>query len=158
MIYSVTVASYLFILIFLYQGMIDVIEFVVELMHQENIKPNAATCEYVFSVYVKHGLFSTAMEALHVLSMRMLCEEYSSSLQEETELWNDLVLAEDEEAESRILQLFQNFEEGRAVVLLSLRWSAMLGYSISLSPDLSPWAKRLSTKYGTKGMTHLTQN
>lgn len=132
------------------RGMIDVIEFVVELMHQENIKPDASTCEYVFSAYVERGFYSTAMEALQVLSTRMLCHETGSSLQEETELWDDLVLAEDEEAESRILQLFENFEEGRAVALLSLRWSAMLGFSISESPDLSPWSKRLDTKYGTK--------
>lgn len=131
-------------------GIIDVVEFVVELMHQENIKPDPSTCEYVFRAYVDCGFHSTAMEALQVLIMRMLCKESGGSLPEqEQELWDDLVLAEDEEAESRILQLFENFEEDRAVAFLCLRWSAMLGFSMSSSPDHSPWAKRLSTKYGT---------
>ncbi|PON90448.1 Ribosome biogenesis protein [Trema orientale] len=129
------------------KGMIDVIEFVVEQMHQEKIKPDGSTCNYVFSAYVGRGFHSTAMEALQVLSIRMLGQEYGGP-PEEMEL--DYVLAEEVEAESKILQLFENFQENRAVALLNLRWSVMLGFTVSWSPNQSPWAERLSTNYNTR--------
>ncbi|KAM6600779.1 hypothetical protein CsatA_020388 [Cannabis sativa] len=131
------------------QGMIDVIEFVVEQMHQEKIQPDSSTCNYVFSAYHDRGFYNTAMEALQVLSMRVLGEEFGD-LPKEMEVEYNFILAEEAEAESRILQQFENFQEDRAVALLNLRWCAMLGFSISWSPNESSWAKRLSTNYNTR--------
>ena len=129
--------------------MINVIEFIVERMHQEKIKPDSTTCYHVFSAYVRCGLHSTAMEALQVLSLRMLCEEYGSLSEEDLEIIRDeLVLTEDDgEAEKRTLQLFEDYEENLAVALLNLRWSAMLNYPIYWSPDQSAWAKRLAATH-----------
>lgn len=135
-----------------YQGMIDVIEFVVEQMHQEKIRPDTSTCNHVFSAYVDCGFHNAAMEALQVLTMRMVCEE-DGSLPEMTEFGDDFILSEGSEVESRILQLFKDCEQDLAVALLNLRLSAIVGSSVSWSPNESPWAKRLSTlstKYGTR--------
>ncbi|XP_040989932.1 pentatricopeptide repeat-containing protein At1g76280 isoform X3 [Juglans microcarpa x Juglans regia] len=131
------------------RGRIDVIEFIVERMHQEKIQPDSSTCHYVFSAYVDQGFHSTAVEALQVLSMRMLSEE-DGTHHEKTQFEDDFILAEDSEAESRILQLFKNSEENVAVALLNLRWCAILGFSTCWSPDQSPWAIRLARNYDTR--------
>ncbi|XP_042952109.1 pentatricopeptide repeat-containing protein At1g76280 isoform X4 [Carya illinoinensis] len=131
------------------RGRIDVIEFIVERMHQEKIQPDPSTCHYVFSAYVDQGFHSTAVEALQVLSMRMLSEEVGTH-DEKTQIEDDFILAEDSEAESRILQLFMNSEENVAVALLNLRWCAILGFSTCRSPDQSPWAVRLARNYDTR--------
>ncbi|KAF3455799.1 hypothetical protein FNV43_RR00441 [Rhamnella rubrinervis] len=131
------------------KGLIDVIELVVERMHQEKIRPDTSTCNHVFSAYVNCGFHNTAMEALQVLSMLMLCEE-DGSLQDEPEFRDEFILAEGLEVESRILQLFKDCDEDLAGALLNLRLSAILvGSSVSFSPNESPWARRLSTKYAT---------
>jgi hypothetical protein len=134
---------------FIRQGRIDVIEFIVERMRQENIQPDPSTCHYVFSAYVDRGFHSTAVEALQVLSMRMLSEE-DDTQHEKTQFEDDFILSEGSEAESRILQLFKDSEENVAVALMNLRWCAIAGFSISWSPDQSPWARRLSTDYETR--------
>ncbi|KAJ7962421.1 Pentatricopeptide repeat [Quillaja saponaria] len=131
------------------KGRIDVIEFILESMHRAKIHPDPATCNYVFSAYVDCGFQTTAVEALHVLSMRMLCAEENTS-QENKELEDEFVLAEDLDAESRILQFFKDSNENLAAALLNLRWISIAGFSISWSPDQSPWAKRLSTSYSIR--------
>ncbi|XP_008245601.1 PREDICTED: pentatricopeptide repeat-containing protein At1g76280-like [Prunus mume] len=132
---------------------IEVVEFVVEWMHQEKVQPDPATCHFVFSAYANSGFHSTAMEALQVLSMRMICEE-DGSFPEKAEFEDDFIFAEDTEAESRIVQLFKDSEEKLAVALLNLRWCAVLGFPISWSPNQSPWARRLSSNYtARKGAT-----
>lgn len=131
------------------QGRIHVIEFIVERMHQEKVQPDSSTCQYVFSAYVDQGFHSTAVEALQVLSLRMLSEEDGTE-HEKTQFEDDFILAEDSEAESRILQLFKNSEENVAVALLNLRWCAILGFSTCWSPDQSPWAIRLARNYDTR--------
>ncbi|KAI5341759.1 hypothetical protein L3X38_009634 [Prunus dulcis] len=132
---------------------IEVVEFVVEWMHQEKVQPDPATCHFVFSAYANSGFHSTAMEALQVLSMRMICEE-DGSFPEKAEFEDDFIFAEDLEAESRIVQLFKDSEENLAVALLNLRWCAVLGFPISWSPNQSPWARRLSSNYtARKGAT-----
>jgi hypothetical protein len=137
---------------FMRQGRIDVIEFIVERMRQENIQPDPSTCHHVFSAYVDHGFHSTAMEALQVLSIRMLSGE-DGTQHENTEFEDDFILSEDSEAESQILQLFKD-SENVSVALMNLRWCAIAGFSISWSPDQSPWARRLVTNYETrKGAT-----
>ncbi|KAI5341764.1 hypothetical protein L3X38_009639 [Prunus dulcis] len=80
-----------------------------------------ATCHFFFSAYANSGFHSTAMEALQVLNMRMICEE-DGSFPEKAEFEDDFIFAEDLEAESRIVQLFKDSEEKLAVALLNLRW------------------------------------
>ncbi|XP_038897388.1 pentatricopeptide repeat-containing protein At1g76280 isoform X2 [Benincasa hispida] len=123
---------------------VDVIEFVVEKMNRKRIQPNPSTCHDVFSTYVNLGYHSTAMEALQVLSMRMLCKEDDTSV---TEYIENFVLAEDAGADSRILEFFKCSEESLSFALFNLRWSAMLGYSLCSSPSQSPWAMRLASSY-----------
>ncbi|KAK7280796.1 hypothetical protein RJT34_25863 [Clitoria ternatea] len=125
-----------------FKGRIDVIEFIVECMHREKIQPDPATCGYVFSAYVNSGFHNTAMEALQVLSLRMISED-GDILREQREILNDIILAEDSAAESRILKLFEYSEDELAVGLLNLRWGATLGFPICESADQSLWAKRL---------------
>lgn len=115
-------------------------------MHQEKIRPDSGTCSSVFTAYTNCGFYSTAMEALQVLSMRIICDE-DGSCSEKTKFEDDYIFAEDEGAESRIIQHFKDSKEDLAVALLNLRWCAVLGFPISWLPDQSPWAKRLSTNY-----------
>ncbi|CAH8330313.1 unnamed protein product [Eruca vesicaria subsp. sativa] len=131
------------------KGMIDVIEYIVEQMHREKVNPDPSTCHFVFNCYVEKGYHTTAIEALNVLSLRMLNEEVKESLQEKkTELEENFVLSEDPEAETKIIELFRDSQEHLAAALLNLRWCSMLGVRIIWSEDQSPWAKGLSNKYG----------
>ncbi|KAI5341768.1 hypothetical protein L3X38_009696 [Prunus dulcis] len=82
------------------------------------------------------------MEALQVLSMRMICEE-DGSFPEKAEFEDDFIFAEDLEAESRIVQLFKDSVENLAVALLNLRWCTVLGFPISWLPNQSPWSRML---------------
>lgn len=122
------------------------IEFVVERMSRENIQPDPSTCHSVFSAYVNLGYHNTAMEALQVLSMRMLYKDDDAS-PDLTDYFENFVLAEDSEVDSRILEFFQCSEENLSFALFNLRWSAMLGYSLCSSPNQSPWAMRLASSY-----------
>ncbi|XP_019054371.1 PREDICTED: pentatricopeptide repeat-containing protein At1g76280 isoform X2 [Nelumbo nucifera] len=131
------------------KGRIDMMESIVERMHQEKIQPDPSTCHYVFSAYVDRGFHSTAMEALQVLSMRMISEE-STLIEKRAEFEDDFVYNEDLETESRILKLFKGSEQNLAAALLNLRWCAIVGYSISWLPNESAWAKRLNSSYGPR--------
>lgn len=122
------------------------IEFVIERMNREKIQPDPSTCHSVFSAYVNLGYHSTAMEALQVLSMRMLSKEEDAS-PDLTEYVENFVLAEDPGADLRILEFFKCSEESLSFALFNLRWSAMLGYSLCSSPNQSPWAMRLANSY-----------
>ncbi|XP_022132697.1 pentatricopeptide repeat-containing protein At1g76280 isoform X2 [Momordica charantia] len=128
------------------KGRVDVIEFVIERMNREKIQPDPSTCHSVFSAYVNLGYHSTAMEALQVLSMRMLSKEEDAS-PDLTEYVENFVLAEDPGADLRILEFFKCSEESLSFALFNLRWSAMLGYSLCSSPNQSPWAMRLANSY-----------
>lgn len=119
-------------------------------MHEEKIHPDPSTCGYVFSAYVKNGFFSTAVEALQVLSMRMILADDHSPDEKRDAFEEDLILADDLEAESRIIELFKDSKENLAVGLLNLRWCAIVGSPISWLPDQSQWAKRLSNSYGSR--------
>ncbi|KAL0727375.1 hypothetical protein Bca4012_023468 [Brassica carinata] len=131
------------------KGMIDVIEYIVEQMHREKVNPDPSTCHFVFNCYVEKGYHTTAIEALNVLSLRMLSEEVKESLKEKkTELEENFVMSEDPEAETKIIELFRDSQEHLAAALLNLRWCSMLGVRIIWSEDQSPWAKGLSNKYG----------
>ncbi|KAL2522093.1 Pentatricopeptide repeat-containing protein [Forsythia ovata] len=135
------------------KGRIDVIELMIEQMHQEKIQPDASTISCVFSAYVDNGFHSTAMEALQVLSMRMISEE--NILQEDRIEYENLIFAEDKEAELQILEAFKDSKESLTAALLYLRWCALGGCPISWLPNQSQWAKRLSSNYASKKMSHL---
>lgn len=122
------------------------IEFLVEKMNREKIQPDPSTCCAVFSTYVNLGYHSTAMEALQVLSMRMLCNNNDAS-PDMTEYVENFVVAEDAGADSRILEFFKGYEEFLSFALFNLRWSAMLGYSLCSSLSQSPWAMGLASSY-----------
>lgn len=75
------------------QGRIDIIELIVERMHQKKVQPDPSTCYFVFSAYIDHDYISTAMEALQVLSMRMISEEDGILEEKRTELEESFILA-----------------------------------------------------------------
>ncbi|MCD7468314.1 hypothetical protein HAX54_006384 [Datura stramonium] len=126
------------------KGRIDVIELIVEQMHLHGVLPDPSTCSYVFTAYVDHGLYNTAMEALQVLSVRMIAGGDKDTDEKQSELEN-LILGEDSEDESQILEPFKDSKEYLTVALLQLRWCAILGYPVSWSPSDSQWARRLSS-------------
>ncbi|KAJ6702312.1 PENTATRICOPEPTIDE REPEAT-CONTAINING PROTEIN [Salix koriyanagi] len=131
------------------KGRIDIIELIVEQMYREKIQPDTTTCHNVFSAYVYSGFHNMAMEALQVLSMRMISLEDCVLEEKKAEL-EDLILSEDKEAESRILEHFKDFEEDIAIALLNLRNCAILGFPLSWSPNKSSWARRLSANYDSR--------
>lgn len=114
-----------------------------EQMHVHGVLPDPSTCSHVFAAYVDHGFYNTAMEALQVLSVRMIagCDNITDEKQIELE---NLILGEDLEDESQILEPFKDSKEYLTVALLQLRWCAILGYPVSWSPSESQWARRLS--------------
>lgn len=125
------------------------IEYIVEQMHREKVHPDPTTCHYVFTCYVEKGYHATAIEALNVLSIRMLNLEDKESIEEKkTELEEKFIMNEDPEAETKIIELFRNSDEHLAAALLNLRWCAMLGARIIWSENQSSWARGLSKKYG----------
>ncbi|CAA0807484.1 Pentatricopeptide repeat-containing protein [Striga hermonthica] len=130
------------------KGRIDVIELIVEQMYREKIQPDPSTCSHVFTAYVESGFHSTAMEALQVLSMRMISQD-ENILDEKKLEYENLIIDEDPETESRIIEVFKDFPS-TGVALLYLRWSATLEFPISWSPSESPWAKRLSSDYALR--------
>ncbi|KAL2349373.1 hypothetical protein Fmac_003373 [Flemingia macrophylla] len=125
-----------------YKERIDVIEFIAEYMHREKVPPDPATCGYVFSAYVNSGFHITAIEALQVLSLRMMSKD-GNILREKKNFVNEFILSEDSAVESQILKLFEDSEDELAVGLLNLRWCALAGFPIFESADQSPWTKRL---------------
>ncbi|KAL6527177.1 hypothetical protein OROGR_016267 [Orobanche gracilis] len=130
------------------KGRLDVIELIAEQMHQEKIQPDPSTCSHVFAAYVDNGFHSTAMEALQVLSMRMISGD-ENILEENRLEYESLIFDEDPETESQIIEIFKD-SAYTGVALLYLRWCATLVCPISWSPNQSPWAKRLSCHYASR--------
>lgn len=134
-----------------FQKKLVVIELVLQRMHEKKILPDPTTCSYVFRSYVRsyaRRRYSTAFEALQVLSMRMILEDGSSLEEIRSAYEQQFILAEDMEADSRIFEVFKERKDNLAFGLLNLRWCAIAGHAISWSPDQSLWAKRLSKSYG----------
>ncbi|KAG6470970.1 hypothetical protein ZIOFF_072059 [Zingiber officinale] len=126
------------------KGRIDVIEIIIETMHRDKISPDPSSLWYTFTAYVENEFHSTAMEALQVLSMRMISED-SEILQEKRDTFGQLILSEDSDVELQIVQTtFEKSQEFLATALINLRWCAIMGSSISWNPEESPWAKRLA--------------
>ncbi|KAH6778303.1 hypothetical protein C2S51_009615 [Perilla frutescens var. frutescens] len=130
------------------KGRIDVVELIVEKMHQLKIQPDPSTCRHVFSAYVDNGFHSTAMEALQVMSLRMISEE-DYILEEYRLKYENLILDEELKAESEIIEVFKD-SPFLVVALLNLRWCAILLSPPSWLPDQSPWAKMLSSNYAAR--------
>ncbi|KAK1406662.1 hypothetical protein QVD17_42169 [Tagetes erecta] len=120
---------------------IDIVEYVMDRMHKQRVRPDPTTCGNVFTAYVNQGFYNTAMEALQVMSIHMLSEE---DINKNKTVFEELIYAEDSEAELRILNLFKDSKEDVAVALLNLRWCAMVGNPISWLTNQSQWVKRLS--------------
>ncbi|KAG6406146.1 hypothetical protein SASPL_133745 [Salvia splendens] len=127
------------------KGKIGVLELIVEKMHRLKIRPDPSTCRHVFSAYADNGFHSTAMEALQVMSLRMISEE-DDILEEYKLKYENLILDEESDAESEIVGVFKDLPD-LVVSLLNLRWYAILVSPPSWLPDQSPWAKRLSSNY-----------
>lgn len=115
-------------------------------MHREKVQPDPTTCHLVFATYLDHELFSTGMEALQVLSMRMISED-NDSLQEKKSVYEHLIHSEDPNIELKICEIFNTGDENLAAALWNLRWCAIAGDNISWFPKESPWAKRVSIFY-----------
>ncbi|KAJ3689085.1 hypothetical protein LUZ61_018249 [Rhynchospora tenuis] len=132
------------------KGRIHVVEHVIEQINRDRIPPDPATISYTFSTYMDAGLHITAIEALRVLSMRMISLE-PYVLQEKRAAYEELVISEDPNTEIKIMELFKESEEYLAMALLNLRFCAILGSSpISWLPDESVWARRLSSYYESR--------
>ncbi|KAH9297347.1 hypothetical protein KI387_029029, partial [Taxus chinensis] len=124
----------------------DVIELLVEHMHRQKIKPDPETCLQVFSSYYEHGFLDTALEALQVLSVRMVSE--SESVQRKMKsTYEELILDEGADVEESLVEIFKNSKEYLSASLFNMRLCAFSGVSNSWVPDESPWAIRLSLQY-----------
>lgn len=117
-----------------------------EFMHQEKVQPDPTTCDYVFSAYVNSSFHNTAIEALQVLSLRMMSED-GNILKERRSFVDEFILDEDLASESHIFKLFDDSEDEVAIGLLNLRWCAIIGFPICESADQSLWAKRLESRF-----------
>lgn len=127
---------------------IEITEQVVKKMLQERIQPDPSTCKFVVGAYLHCCLYTTAVEALQVLSMRMISQD-ESVLQDERKYFEDnFILAKGPKAESFLVKsikksLVKNTGEYLATALLYLRLCAIAKYSITWPPDQSEWAKQL---------------
>lgn len=128
------------------RGRLDIIELLVEHMHRENIQPDPETCIHVFYSYYDSGLIDTAMEALQVLSVRMISED--ETVQREMQLnFQALVLDEDSQVEESFMEIFNDSKEYLAAALFNMRLCALSGVPNSWIPDQSPWAIQLRLQY-----------
>ncbi|KAM3315946.1 hypothetical protein ACQJBY_034214 [Aegilops geniculata] len=128
------------------KGNIHVVEYIVECIHRAKIGPDESTLWYTFCAYVDQELYNTALEALQVLSMRMISLD-ASILKEKGAALEDLILSEDPDAELKIIRTFEASEECSATALLNLRWCVTMGSTISWSPEDNLWARRLASSY-----------
>ena len=106
-------------------------------------------------MYEEHELYNTAIEALQVLSMRMISEDVSICSEKIT-VFEDIILSEEPDAELRIIRTFEAGEEFLATALLNLRWCAIMGATISWSPEESLWAWRLASSYDDNRRPHIS--
>ena len=131
------------------QGRIDIIEMIIEQMHQQKVRPDPSTCRHVFSAYARYGFHGSAMEALQVLSLRMISEEDKLLLQGRLPFFEELVYGEDLDVDSHIVNIFEEVNEYFAVALMNLRLCAISGCLISWEPEESSWARRLASSYNS---------
>ncbi|KAL5706211.1 hypothetical protein ACHQM5_024410 [Ranunculus cassubicifolius] len=131
---------------------IDVIEYIVERMHREEIQPDPTTLAIVMNAYVRRRHHTTALEALQVLSMRMISlddsilEQHRQSFVENYEEGYEGFL-------ENVVNFFKGIEENIYTAFWCLRWSSgLLGDENLLlapwAPNKTEWAQRLSSNYG----------
>ncbi|PKA58288.1 Pentatricopeptide repeat-containing protein [Apostasia shenzhenica] len=131
--------------------LIDVVELILEQMHRGKVKPDSTTCACTFSAYTELGFHRTAVEALRVLSLRMISKDEEYVNQEKRNAFEQLVCSEDPDVESKIISIFKDSKEYFATALLSLRWcSFLMGHPVSWSLEESLWAQRLSSSYSSR--------
>ncbi|XP_040383427.1 pentatricopeptide repeat-containing protein At1g76280 isoform X2 [Oryza brachyantha] len=135
------------------KGQIHVIEYIVECIRRAKIQPDQSTLWHTFCAYVDQELYNTAIEALQVLSVRMISEE-ADVLKEKGVILEDLILSEAPDAELRIMKTFEATEH-LSTALLNLRWCAIMGSTISWSPEDSLWARRLASSYDGNRRPHI---
>ncbi|KAI4388505.1 hypothetical protein MLD38_000826 [Melastoma candidum] len=129
------------------KGELALLEHVIELMRRDNVQPDPSTCSYVVAAYVDNGYMKTAMQALQVLSVRMISQD-GTVPEDRRSTYNEFILSEDPMVESQLASLFEIDDDNLAFALLNLRWCAIEGTApISWSPEESPWAQRLRIKY-----------
>lgn len=114
-------------------------------MHIDKIQPNPVTCSIVLDAYVNGGYINTALEALQVLSLRMITQD-NEVLQKQQPEMEELILSQSPEAETEILKHFHS-DVNFAIALLNLRWCSIIGFSTPWSPDETSWAKTLSANF-----------
>ncbi|XP_057866655.1 pentatricopeptide repeat-containing protein At1g76280 isoform X2 [Cryptomeria japonica] len=124
----------------------DVIELVVEHMHRQKIKPDPETCWQVFSSYHDHGFFDTAVEALQVLSVRMVSENETVQRKMKS-IYEKLILDESPSTDEFLVEIFKDSREYLSASLFNMRLCAFTGVSNSWVPEESPWAIRLRSQY-----------
>ncbi|KAL6844844.1 hypothetical protein ACP4OV_025503 [Aristida adscensionis] len=137
------------------RSQIHVVEYIVECILRAKILPDTSTLWYTFCAYAELELYNTAIEALQVLSMRMISEDVSI-FREKGIILEDLILSEEPDAELRIIRIFEAAEENLATALLNLRWCATMGSTISWSPEESLWARRLASSYDANKRPHIS--
>ncbi|KAL6843350.1 hypothetical protein ACP4OV_027063 [Aristida adscensionis] len=130
----------------LLKSQIHVIEYIAECIHQAKILPDPSTLWYTSCAYAELELYNTAIEALQVLSMRMISED-ASIFREKGIILEDLILSEEPDAVLRIIRTFEAAEEYLTTALLNLRWCATMDSAISWSHGESVWARRLASSY-----------
>uniref|UniRef100_A0ACD5Y9Z0 Uncharacterized protein n=1 Tax=Avena sativa TaxID=4498 RepID=A0ACD5Y9Z0_AVESA len=128
------------------RGNIHIVECILECIHRAKIQPDESTLWYTFCTYVDQELYNTAVEALQVLSMRMISED-ASVLKGKGVALEDLILSEEPDAELSIIKAFRATNECSVAALLNLRWCVMMGSTISWSSEDSLWARRLASSY-----------
>lgn len=133
-----------------YHERLDLIEFLVEHMHREKIQPNITTCEHVVSAYLNCHQIDDAVEALRVLSIRMLPK--GGKLQGQLEDILKQIFNEDSlQVESSTIQLLKDALISKGLLseaLLAARLSGFGNASIETwNADESTWAKRLRDQY-----------
>ncbi|KAJ3677519.1 hypothetical protein LUZ60_003243 [Juncus effusus] len=131
------------------KGRIHVIEHVLEQLHRDRIQPDPTTLWFAFSAYVDAELHSTAMEALQVLSMRMISLQ-SSALQQNRDIFEEFIYNEDcDNAERKVIESFGEWEYV-GTALINLRWCVIFGMDLCWNHDESVWAKRLCENYESR--------
>jgi hypothetical protein len=125
-------------------------------VHRAKIQPDPTTLWYTFCTYTEQELYNTAIEALQVLSLRMISEDITL-LSEKGIVLEDLVLSEEPDAELGIIRSFEAGEEYIMTALLNLRWCATMDATISWSPEESIWARRLASSYDANKRPHIRE-
>ncbi|KAI5083327.1 hypothetical protein GOP47_0003070 [Adiantum capillus-veneris] len=125
---------------------LDMIEFLVEYMHRKKVQPTISICELVVSAYLNCHQTEDAVEALRVLSMRMLPEGVQSK-----DILKQICLEDGVQTEESTSELLKDamIKQGPiSEALLAARLSGLGNASMAeWNAEESWWAKRLRSQY-----------